>query len=137
MIRLRDLTSSIQRSIGGSSKQGNGADLGLGDPLTASGERLFPLNWVIVHVIDRESPLWGLTQADLELLKPEFLVLLQGYDETFAQDIHANSSYTYADIVWNKKFVRMYESNEAHTLLHLDKIDELQPLPDADSSSAT
>lgn len=87
---------------------------------------LFPLNWVLVHVIDKDSPLWQKTPKELEDMQPEFLVLLQGYDETFAQDIHANSSYIYKDLVWGKKFRRMYFPESGYTVLELDWIDELE-----------
>lgn len=87
---------------------------------------LFPLNWVLVHIIDKESPLWQKTPEELEAMQPEFLVLLQGYDETFAQDIHANSSYISKNIVWGKKFRRMYFPEDGHTVLELDWIDELE-----------
>lgn len=87
---------------------------------------LFPLNWVIVHVIDKDSPLWQKTPEELKVMQPEFLVLLQGYDETFAQDVHANSSYVYKDIAWRKKFRRMYFAEGGHTVLELDWIDELE-----------
>jgi inward rectifier potassium channel len=97
-------------------------------PLEREEVFLFPLNWVIVHIIDRDSPLWGMTQADMEEVQPEFLVLMQGYDETFAQDVHANSSYTFSDMVWNKKFVRMYHTDGDRTVLDLGKIDELEGL---------
>jgi inward rectifier potassium channel len=59
-------------------------------------------------------------------MQPEFLVLLQGYDETFAQDIHANSSYIFRDLVWGKKFRRMYFQEAGHTVLELDWINELE-----------
>lgn len=87
---------------------------------------LFPLNWVLVHIIDKDSPLWQKTPEELEAMRPEFLVLLQGYDETFAQDVHANSSYVFKDLVWGKKFRRMYFPEEGHTILELDWIDELE-----------
>ncbi|MEQ8707227.1 MAG: ion channel [Phaeodactylibacter sp.] len=87
---------------------------------------LFPLNWILVHIIDKDSPLWQKTPEELEAMQPEFLVLLQGYDETFAQDIHANSSYIFPDLTWGKKFRRMYFQEDGHTVLELDWIDELE-----------
>ena len=64
----------------------------------------FPLSWTIVHPISESSPLRGLTKEDLRACDAEFLVLLTGIDETFAQSVHARSSYKFDEIVWNAKF---------------------------------
>jgi inward rectifier potassium channel len=53
----------------------------------------FPLTWTIVHPIDESSPLRGLTRTELRACDGEFLVLLAGVEETFAQRVHARSSY--------------------------------------------
>ncbi len=84
---------------------------------------LLPLNWNIVHPIDEESPLYSLSRSILEKMQLEFVIQIKAYDETFAQQVHANSSYTYDEISWNKKFESMYYPNGATTVLDLDKID--------------
>ncbi len=70
-----------------------------------------PLNWTLVHTIDVESPLYELTEADLQEQSAELLILLRGYDDTYAQDIHARSSYRYNEIRWNHRFVRPYQAD--------------------------
>jgi inward rectifier potassium channel len=69
---------------------------------------LFPLSWTIVHPIDSESPLFGLTAADVAAADGEFLVLLSGIDETFAQTVHARSSYKGEEIVWGGRFTNLF-----------------------------
>ena len=64
----------------------------------------FPLSWTIVHPITEASPLQGLTRDDLRRCEGEFLVLLSGIEETFAQQVHARSSYKWDEIVWGAKF---------------------------------
>ena len=64
----------------------------------------FPLSWTVVHPIDESSPLRGLTRDDLRRSDGEFLVLLAGVDETFAQRVHARSSYKWDEVVWGAKF---------------------------------
>ena len=64
----------------------------------------FPLSWTVVHPIDETSPLRGLTRDDLRRWDGEFLVLLAGVDETFAQRVHARSSYKWDEVVWGAKF---------------------------------
>jgi len=80
------------------------------DPLKLERERvpLFPLSWTIVHPIDSESPLFGLTREDVLAADGEFLVLLSGTDETFAQTVHARSSYKADEIVWGARFTNLF-----------------------------
>jgi inward rectifier potassium channel len=64
----------------------------------------FPLSWTIVHVVDKDSPLYGITQDELCGSGAEFLVLLTGTDETFSQAVNARSSYRASEIIWDAKF---------------------------------
>jgi inward rectifier potassium channel len=67
----------------------------------------FPLSWTIVHPITETSPLHGETSASLRACDAEFLILLTGIDETFAQSVHARSSYKSEEVVWNAKFTNI------------------------------
>ena len=86
-------------------------------------------NWTLVHIINEESPLFGLTKEDIKNAELELLVFLQGFDESFSNTVISRSSYSYADIVYGAKFVPMYHPNEDNTstILHLDKLDEYVP----------
>ena len=64
----------------------------------------FPLSWTVVHIIDKESPLYGATQDELCASGAEFLILLTGMDETFSQVVNARSSYRADEIIWDAKF---------------------------------
>jgi len=79
----------------------------------------FPLAWTIVHPIDESSPLKGVTREELRECDGEFLVLLSGVEETFAQRVHARSSYKWDEIVWGAKFSDILHhprGNEAMTI---------------------
>jgi inward rectifier potassium channel len=99
-----------------------------GLPLDRERVNLFPLNWTIVHPITEDSPLYNKKSAELEKMQPEFVILISGYDETFAQNVHSKTSYTYADLICNGKFKPMYYEEGGHSVLQLDKIDEVQIL---------
>ncbi|MBK7409591.1 MAG: transporter [Saprospirales bacterium] len=87
----------------------------------------FPLNWTIVHAINEGSPLNNRTQKDLERMNAEFLVLIEGYDETYAQMVHVNRSYSWRELQWHKRFKTMYHSSKGgRIVLDLSQIDELQ-----------
>ena len=68
----------------------------------------FPLSWTIVHTIDQNSPLYGVTQDELCGSGAEFLILLTGMDETFSQVVNARSSYRADEIVWDAKFTDIF-----------------------------
>jgi len=69
----------------------------------------FPLNWTIVHPIDETSHLFGMTKDQMIAADVEFLVLLEGLDDTFSQLVNARSSYKAHEIVWGAKFVPMLD----------------------------
>lgn len=64
----------------------------------------FSLSWTLVHVLDENSPLAGFTENDLKEGNAEFLVLVQGIDETNHSMVHARHSYYGDEIVWNARF---------------------------------
>jgi len=89
----------------------------------------FPLNWTIVHYVDEKSPLFGLTKDDFAASQVEWLVMIKGYNLSATQVVHARSSYTLGELVWNAKFKIPYQIREdGITLFELDKIDEFELL---------
>ena len=88
---------------------------------------LFPLNWTIVHPITAESPIYGWTRDDYCRRYSELLVAVDAYDQTFAQQVHINKSYTYEEMGWNLRFRPMYEEREHLTELFIDRISSTDP----------
>ena len=80
----------------------------------------FPLAWTIVHPIDDESPLRGWTGTDLVECDVEFLILLNGFEETFSQTVHARSSYRADEIVWGARFASMFNPTDEDGVLSVD-----------------
>jgi inward rectifier potassium channel len=66
---------------------------------------VFALTWTVMHPIDAESPLHGMTQREMTDQEVEIVVVLTGVDETFAQPIQARHSYLVGEIMWNHSFV--------------------------------
>ena len=85
---------------------------------------LFPLNWTLVHPITEGSPLYKKNTSEINKLETEIIVLIQGFDETFSQSVHVNSSYTCAEILSDRKFAPMYYAQNGTTVLELDRLDE-------------
>jgi inward rectifier potassium channel len=80
----------------------------------------FPLSWTVVHPIDEQSPLFGLTEADLRLCDTEFLILLDAFDETSAQTVHARSSYKGDEVLFGAKFATMFNPPSEDGVLSVD-----------------
>jgi len=85
---------------------------------------LFPLNWTIVHPIDTSSPLYEIDADELSAFNAEFLMIVKGYDDTFAQNVHARYSYKCQDLIWGAKFEPVYYTDaQGMTIVEINKID--------------
>jgi len=99
-------------------------------PLERNVVTFFPLAWTIVHPIDEASPLFGKTRDELAQRQAEILVLLSGTDETFAQTVHARSSYRADEITWNARFRSMFLHKSYHPQVAVDvsRLHDIEPL---------
>jgi inward rectifier potassium channel len=99
-------------------------------PLERSSVAFFPLSWTIVHPIDEASPLNGLTRDDMRRSDAEFLMLLSGVEETFAQRVHARSSYRWDEVVWGAKFSDILHHPHGTEAVTLDvsRLDSIEPV---------
>ena len=97
-------------------------------PLTLDRSKIsmLALSWNIVHFIEESSPLFGITQEKLEEMDPEIIVFLKLYDETYAQEIHSTTSYICSEVKLGHRFKTMYEINDDHTMVYLDRISETE-----------
>ncbi|OOQ61993.1 ion channel [Mucilaginibacter pedocola] len=90
---------------------------------------ILTLNWTIVHPLDGNSPLADITPDELERTQASFSVLMKAFDDTFSQTVHSRTSYTYTDMVWDAKFVPMFERDEeGRIVLDMSKINEFLPV---------
>lgn len=84
------------------------------------------LTWTVVHVIDRDSPLWGKTAEDLAELQAEVMVLIKAYDDTFSQTVAARHSYRHDEMEWGRRFAPAFYVDDAGGLvLEVSKVGEL------------
>jgi inward rectifier potassium channel len=85
----------------------------------------FPLTWTVVHPIDESSPLRGKTQAELEALQAEILILIKGFDDTFSQTVNARYSYRYDEMVWDARFSPAFHiDGDGHMILDVNRVGE-------------
>jgi inward rectifier potassium channel len=72
----------------------------------------FPLSWTLVHSIDEDSPLHGLTHKEMRDLDAEIIVLIRGFDQTFGQQVQTRYSYVCGEMIWGAKFVKNFSTDE-------------------------
>jgi inward rectifier potassium channel len=89
-------------------------------PLERESVVFFPLSWTIVHTIDKDSPLYGVTEDEFRASGAEFLILLTGMDETFSQVVNARSSYQANEVIWDAKFTDIFVYDPAGRMAGID-----------------
>lgn len=97
-------------------------------PLEREAIIFMPLHWVVVHPIVESSPLHGLTRETLIAAEPEIVCLVSGHDETFAQTVHAKTSYDNGDLVWGARFRDMYLSDQDRVTIDLTRLHQFDPV---------
>lgn len=77
-----------------------------------------PMSWTVVHPIDENSPFYGFTQEDMKNADVELYVMLRGFDDVFSNYVQQRTSYTYHEILFNRKFIPMFrESDDGKTTI--------------------
>jgi inward rectifier potassium channel len=89
-----------------------------------------PMNWTVVHPINDASPLLGLTSEDMKTADVELYVLIRGFDDVYSNFVLRRTSYTYEEIIFNRKFVPMYRESEngTTTILEMQKLSQTVPV---------
>ncbi len=55
-------------------------------PLSLPKIDIMALTWTLVHKIDEESPFWNKKKEDIIKQQPEFLILVNGFDEIYPEN---------------------------------------------------
>lgn len=84
---------------------------------------MFPTSWVINHLIDEESVLYGKSLDEIKAMDIEVFVLLKAFDDVFSQTIYSRQSFTAEQFVFGGKFRRPFEVNsEGKLVMDLTKV---------------
>lgn len=72
----------------------------------------FPMTWTINHPIDENSPLYGMTEKEMHDADIEFMISLNGFDDTFAQTVSTRYSYTHDELIYGAKWISVFSTNK-------------------------
>lgn len=87
----------------------------------------FPMTWTVNHPIDENSPLYGMTEKDMKDADLEFMISLNGYDDTFSQNVTTRYSYTHEELIYGAKWISVFSTNEnGQTSQDLNKLSSFE-----------
>jgi inward rectifier potassium channel len=93
---------------------------------------IFLLGWLLVHVIDETSPLYGETAESLAQSEASFMVMIEGSDETTAQTMQARHEWSHGDIRWQHRFADLlHDDEEGITHIDYSQFDKVVPVDTA------
>jgi inward rectifier potassium channel len=81
-------------------------------PLMRNEHPALALSWTLYHVIDEQSPLYGLDADDLAASGVSLVVVVSGYDVVAAQLVHARKSYDHDDIRFGQHYADILDTFE-------------------------
>ncbi len=71
---------------------------------------LFILTWLVIHPIDENSPLYGLSSEDLHADNVRIGATLTGIDGSLAQTVFAQHDFGPEHVIWGARFVDVLET---------------------------
>lgn len=101
-------------------------------PLKLYPERMisFPAALVIRHLIDEESPLYGMTAERLEKSDAFFLASTVSIELVMAASVQSQKDYSYKDVRFDERFVDVYdETEDGKLLVDYGRLHETEPVP--------
>src|SRR6266853_660723 len=81
-------------------------------PLVRNEHPALALSSTLYHVLDEESPLYGLNADDLDASNVSLIVVVSGYDVVAAQTVHARKSYDHSDIRFGQRYADIIGTTE-------------------------
>ena len=94
--------------------------------LDRSEHPMFVLSWMLFHVIDKDSPLHGMTASDLAEGDALLVLNVGGLDDSSAQQLYARHIYSWRDIRWHYRYKDIASvSPQGRFLLDYTKFDDV------------
>jgi inward rectifier potassium channel len=81
-------------------------------PLLRNEHPALALSWTLYHVLDEQSPLYGLDADDFDGQEVALMVVVSGYDVVAAQTVHARQTYRSSDIRFGHRYADILDTSE-------------------------
>ncbi|WP_291688547.1 ion channel [Bradyrhizobium sp.] len=81
-------------------------------PLVRNEHPALALSWTLYHVLDEQSPLYGLNAGDLDASEVSLVVVVSGYDVVAAQTVHARRSYDHSNIRFGHRYADILDTSD-------------------------
>ena len=86
--------------------------------------KIFPMRYCFL----RSSIVWSRSASALGDI--QLIVSITGHDETFAQTIHARHMYRWSEVLWNRRFVDLFQiAADGSRLIDYTKFHETDEMP--------
>ena len=96
--------------------------------LDRSEHPMFVLSWMLFHIIDRDSPLHGVTESELAKSEAIFVLNVGGLDDSSAQQLYARHIYAARDVRWHHRYTDITSvSPQGRFLLDYRKFNDTVP----------
>ncbi len=100
-------------------------------PITLERDRspMFTLSWTVLHFMDADSPLAGMTAHNIEEHMVSLVVILTGVEAAFVQNVHAQHFYVPDDIRFGMRFADILEEQDGLLIVHHERLHDTIPDP--------
>jgi inward rectifier potassium channel len=78
---------------------------------------MFALSWTLLHQIDKNSALFGVTTEELDKTDAALVLNISGVDDSSSQSLHARKLYYHTDIRWQHRYQDITSTSQQGRLL--------------------
>jgi inward rectifier potassium channel len=90
----------------------------------------FPVALTLLHTIDEQSPLYGMTVASLEATNARLVASVVGIETVIQAAVQCQKDYSWRDIRFGERFVEIYtETGEGRLTVDYGRLHETEPAP--------
>ncbi|MCB9197868.1 MAG: hypothetical protein H6600_05365 [Flavobacteriales bacterium] len=75
--------------------------------------KMLATSWTLVHPMGEESPIKSMSLATMKAKHAELIVQIEGYDETYNQQVSSRVSFSAGQIIYGAKFDRAFIHTDA------------------------
>ena len=89
----------------------------------------FPVALTLRHRIDQSSPLYGMDAEDLQRTDSRLVASVVCIDTVIPAPVQSAADYTYREILWNRRFVEIYEEDaDGRLTVDYGRLHDTEPL---------